>query len=697
MAAQGNGILHHLSGEMMATKELRYYQKEIIAATLDWWDNVDSNALVSAWVGSGKTFTFVKLVRQIYYDQVINLKAQRRVRVLVLAHRKELIDQPYKAFLEEFTPEVIARDIKIGRVGGTGKHQHRDYNADIICCSIQSLIQKRKASKHLEAILAHGDINVVIYDEVHHSVAEVNTMLIDILKERAPDLKLLGVTATPQRSDGMSLGNIFKKVMELDRWTYYYGYKQAMRDKVSVPIEGKKLVTNIDVGTLHVGSKGEISERNWNALWEAGNWGALMWEALEAHGVGNGTKAVGFMPSTDIAGSFCKYLGEHHQVETGYLSAYGCWRWSNYRQEMIRVDREELLKLYERKTDGIDFLLNYNILTEGWDSPQTKLELVARATKSPGTFYQMTGRVTRPYPGPLANGEVATVLTVDYDGHAFLDTDDINGMIMDKETEKVQQAVLEMSINENGKGKRLTCPDCGEVMITAGENKLRCPKCNLVMEAPDENGFLNIVDESKPSGKGILYIPIKLMAEAEVSWTQEDGIFSVFLGTAGYDGRVPLRFQKLTLTDDQRNFLSDKAERVLIIAAPGKVPSVTHEQFTLIGVKRPVESSEWRRANKFARAYQIHKYSPRKYYILKTGALDILMSRANEIVEDLRDKILSSKNAGWRNDPMSEKQQQAIERLGFDSNEIRTKGKASDIQSFKYAQYYLRDKGVLDI
>jgi superfamily II DNA or RNA helicase len=677
-------------------KELRQYQKEMIAATLDWWDNVDPNALISAWVGSGKTFTFVKLVRQIYYDQVIKTKAKRRVRVLVLAHRKELIDQPYKAFLEEFTYEVISRELKVGRVGGTGKHQHRDYNADIICCSIPSLIQNRVASKHLEAILAYGDIDVVIYDEVHHSVAEVNMLLIQILRERNPNLKLLGVTATPQRSDGVSLGNIFKAVLDRDEWTYYYGYKQALRDKVSVPIVGKKLVTNIDVGTLHVGRKGEISEKNWNALWEAGNWGALMWEALKEHGVADGAKCFHFAPSTDIAGSFTKFLGEQYGIESGFASANGFWRWSNHRQEMVKIDREELWKLYERD-DGIHLLNNYNIYTEGVDSPRTKLELIGRATQSPGTFYQMTGRVTRPFPGPLANGEIATVLTVDYDGHPFLDTDDLTGEMLDEEAKAVQKALDEITI-KSGNGKRITCPDCGEPLEAAGENKLRCPNCNLTMQAPDENGFLNIVDESKPSGKGVHYIPIKLMTQSDVSWAQEDGIFSVYLGTAGYKDRVPLPFQGLHLNDDQYNFLEGKAERVLIIAAPGRAPAISSEQFALIGVKRPVKSSEWRKnGGRFAKAYQVHEYGPREHYTLEVGTLDELMARANEIVEELRDKILSSKTAGWRNDPMSEKQWEAIKRLGFDPVQIRTKGKASDIQSFKYAQFYLRDKNVLDI
>lgn len=678
----------------MATKELRYYQKEAIAETINWWDNIGPRALCSMYPGSGKTFMGVKLVRQ------IRTTINPRPRVIWMAHRQELITQPKRAFIEEFTPEIVAREMKVGLIGGVDGKTFRDYKSDVYCASIQSLIYRGAPSEHLKAILSNGKIDYLVIDETHHVVADTYLMLLDTLTGDNPNLKVLGITGTHDRTDRVSLGNVFQDVVEEDRFTYYYSYEQARKDRVSAPIDPYVLETNLDIGKFRVGDKGEISQARYDELWEAGNWGDLMVDGLKEKGFPE-QNVLAFMPSVKVSASFIKFLGERHEIEGAHIGESGAFRWSNHRQEMVPIKRSEMWKLYER--GDIPIVSNFNVATEGFDSPKTKLGLLCRRTKSVGTYTQMAARYTRPYPGPYVNGEMATLLHVGFEGHAFVDSSCLGGDMIPKEIKELEKLLEGITLTTNTLKK--LCTKCGDEVVPHPEEagSMWCPHCLLVWSSPDkEELYFDIADPSKPSGKGIHFRPIKLIAEAEVAWTQEDGILSVSIGTAG-NGRVP---EELAGLDGDRaefavnsnefrchDFLRGKAERVLIIASPGKCPRVG-DQYALIGVYKTVKSSEWKggRFNKF----QVHEYYPQEYAILSMGNdLEQMVEEANKIIHYYKEPILADKDKGWRGKPASDKQIAALRSLGFNPAGL-TKGQASSIQSFKYAQMFLRRRGVID-
>lgn len=649
------------------------------------------------YIVTHNTYMFVKLVRHLYAHH------SQTLRVIVLAHRQELINQPRKAFVEEFKKEILERSIKVGMVGGFGGRTHTDYNANIICASIQSLVRNGAPSDHLLNILKSGPIQYIIYDEVHHCEAPTFKIPVETMEERARDagmiLKLLGVTATPERGDGLSLGQTFPAIKERDEFTYYYPYKKARADKVVCPVDPYVMETGIDLSGIRLNKHGEVSEKRFTELWEAGNWADLMIEGWRQRG-GQEIPTVAFMPSVEISASFIKHLGEKHGIEGGHISApgeaktKGCWRWSNVTQQMIRVERSELLKLYEQ--GKINFISNVNILTEGWDAPRTKLLLLCRPTESPGTYIQMVGRATRPWPGPYVNGERAILLHVGFEGHHFVETNSIGDVVPQEAKEEVEELLDKISIAQPA---TIVCNECGNPLQPDPNRKLHlwCSHCQMSFgpKGTNPDDFLDLIDTSKPSGKGVHFRSIELMAKAKVQWIKEKGIMSVYLGVAGAEDKLPGEFGKFRLDLGQRRFLACKAERSLVIIAPGHCPKVGDEGFALIGVYRTVKSSTYIRTGQFG-GYHKYEFHPYDYEVLKIGELDTVLDRSDMIINELHDPLLSEKDKGWRAEPATTKQIEALRTVGYEPVPGIKKGDASNIQSFKYAQFYLRRKGVID-
>lgn len=157
--------------------ELRPYQKEII----DIIDNLNSGSyLVQLATGLGKTVTFANI--------------KRKGRVLVLAHREELVTQPIKYY-----------DIPVG----IEMRELKSKGEEVVIASVQSLVRRlNKFNK--------DDFDMIITDECHHSIAKSYRKIYEYFNYRLH----IGFTATPNRGDGKSLDGIFDSIIyEKDiRW-----------------------------------------------------------------------------------------------------------------------------------------------------------------------------------------------------------------------------------------------------------------------------------------------------------------------------------------------------------------------------------------------------------------------------------------------------------------------------------------------
>jgi superfamily II DNA or RNA helicase len=189
--------------------ELRPYQHEAVAAIRRELDSARSTLPVLA-TGLGKTVTFTAIARGI---------VDGGGRVLVVAHRGELLDQA----------ETTLRSFGL-HVGLEKGAQRLDPSAppDVVVASVQTLRGAR-----LEAH-APDAFQLVVIDEAHHATARSYQTVLDHF---AP-AKVLGVTATPDRADGVGLRNVFDSV------AYTYDLRAGIRSGFLVPLELRSVVVD---------------------------------------------------------------------------------------------------------------------------------------------------------------------------------------------------------------------------------------------------------------------------------------------------------------------------------------------------------------------------------------------------------------------------------------------------------------------
>ncbi len=152
----------------MGRIKLRQYQQDAI-------DSIPNSGryLISMATGLGKTVTFSQIPRQ--------------GRMLILAHREELLNQPKQYF-------DCSYGIEKGSLKSNGE--------EVIAASVQSLCRRLHRFND-------DDFDIIIIDEAHHASAKSYQKIIDHFKPRL----LLGVTATANRADGQGLDHIFEKII----------------------------------------------------------------------------------------------------------------------------------------------------------------------------------------------------------------------------------------------------------------------------------------------------------------------------------------------------------------------------------------------------------------------------------------------------------------------------------------------------
>ena len=155
---------------------LRYYQHEAVEATFKAWEG-HKRVLLNMATGTGKTVIFSEIAKLF------------QGRVLVLAHRDELISQTIDK-LVELTGEHIGLE---QASSFSGKER-------IVVGSVQTVCRKDR----YERMQQLGGFDLLILDECHHYLAKTYKRAIDAF----PNAFLLGVTATPDRGDKRALGQI---------------------------------------------------------------------------------------------------------------------------------------------------------------------------------------------------------------------------------------------------------------------------------------------------------------------------------------------------------------------------------------------------------------------------------------------------------------------------------------------------------
>jgi superfamily II DNA or RNA helicase len=336
------------------TLHLRPYQKEAVAAIhRDWQKHSDILGVMAT--GGGKTQVYLQVL-----DDVLTPGK----RGLVIAHRKELIDQPVER-IAMFWPE------RLGQTGVVMADQD-ECDRQLTVATVQTLASERRLAR----VLAHGPIDYLVTDETQHATASTYLDLYRRLRAANPSLRHLGVTATPLRSDGDGLKRVFQKV------SFRYGIKELVKLGHLVPFKALAVQTAISLKGVQ-SADCDFVQSQLSDVWECDNAFDLI---VQSHQKYAGDRlAMVFTVSVDgayrLADRFCR-AGIPAEAADG------------------TTHKRERRGVLDRFRQGITrVLVNVALWTEGLDVPEIACIHMARPTKSDLVYTQAIGRGLRPFPG----------------------------------------------------------------------------------------------------------------------------------------------------------------------------------------------------------------------------------------------------------------------------------------------------------
>jgi superfamily II DNA or RNA helicase len=337
---------------------LRDYQQRAVEHVFKEWEDVRSTLVVQP-TGTGKTTVFTDIVRRMQPE-----------RAIIVAHREELIFQA-KARIED----QAGLDCQI-EMADSSASLHDIFRTPVIVASVQTLISGVGDNRRMNRFSPH-DFGLLVIDEGHHSTAASYRKVIEHFSKN-PDLKILGVTATPDRADEEALGQIFETVADV------YEILDAIHDGWLVPIDQQMVnVEDLDFSGIHTVA-GDLN---------SGELAAVMESEKILQGVCGATidivghrQTILFAASVVHAEMACNILNRNREHMADWISG--------------KTPKEERRKTMKRFHEGeLQVLCNVGCLTEGVDVPAAEVVVMGRPTKSRSLYAQMAGRILRPLPG----------------------------------------------------------------------------------------------------------------------------------------------------------------------------------------------------------------------------------------------------------------------------------------------------------
>ena len=325
--------------------ELRPYQEEAKQAIFEQWDGSVNRTLLVLPTGCGKTIVFAKVAEECVCQGN---------RVLILAHRGELLDQ---------AADKIRRSTGLGCAVEKAESSCIGSWFRIVVGSVQTMMREKRLGQFPDDYF-----DTIIIDEAHHCISDSYQRVL----RHFPEAKVLGVTATPDRGDMQDMGEYFESI------AYEYTLPKAIKEGYLSPIRALTLPLKMDLTGVGI-SAGDF---------KAGDLGTALDPYLhqiaeEMQKYCADRKTVVFLPLVKTSQKFRDIL-----CEQGFRAAEVNGESS---------DRAEILQAFDRGDYNV--LCNSMLLTEGWDCPSVDCVVVLRPTKVRSLYSQMVGRGTRLFPG----------------------------------------------------------------------------------------------------------------------------------------------------------------------------------------------------------------------------------------------------------------------------------------------------------
>lgn len=340
--------------------------------------------------GSGKTRTATYFLLR---DMISN-----GYQVIWLTHRHMLVDQAADAFCNGYP--LIKKNKpnaqKFSMICISGEHSSirmAEKTDDVIIVSVQSGF---RSLEYIGPVL--GKKVIVVIDEAHHAVAKSYKKIVDFIRRKRHNLKLLGLTATPIR--GTDRGSV--ELMNLFNNNIIYNIPMAELVKQKVLADPR-----FELIETHVNFEPKIDVNEAKLIRKYGELPASLVDKVAQSAKRNSIIVDTYMKNRERYGKTLIFALNIQHCYTLCLDLQA----KGVKCDYIYSGRDDNERIIKRFQSGeLDVLVNINILTEGSDVPQIKTVFLTRPTQSEGLLVQMIGRGLR---GPKSQG-TAIAYIVDF-------------------------------------------------------------------------------------------------------------------------------------------------------------------------------------------------------------------------------------------------------------------------------------------
>lgn len=396
-----------------SSPQLRAYQQEAVKRVVHHFRATSDPAVVVLPTGSGKSLVIAELARL------------ARGRVLVLAHVRELVEQnhaKYQAY--GLVADIFSAGLK-----------RKEASRQVVFGSVQSVVRNL-------AQFNDASFTLLVIDECHRVSLEEDSsyrQVIDHLQRQNPQLKILGLTATPFRlGQGFIYHRHYHGMVRGGEESFFTDcvFEQPLRLMVkqgflAAPRRLDMAIEGYDFSALAPSSSGLFREEELNRVVAGsratpGIIAQVVEQAADCQGV------MVFAATVAHAEEIMRYLpADQSALITGAT---------------VSAERTALIDAF--KARKLKYLVNVAVLTTGFDAPHVDLIAILRPTESVSLYQQIVGRGLRLSPGKEA------CLILDYAGNPWdLYAPEVGEPRPDSDSEPVQ----------------VECPECGHANLFWGK------------------------------------------------------------------------------------------------------------------------------------------------------------------------------------------------------------------------------------
>jgi DNA repair protein RadD len=340
----------------------RSYQIEAEQSLWSYFAENSGNPVIAMPTGTGKSVVIAMFLQRVFAHYPTQ-------KILMITHVKELIEQNAKKLLQLWPTAPLG-------IYSAGLNR-RDTIPQIVFCGVASVAKRAQE---------FGHVDLVLIDEAHLVSPNQETMyqkFLEQLRKINPDLKIIGLTATPWRlgQGHITTDGIFTDVC-FDI-TGLQAFNRLIAEGFLAPLIPKKTKLQIDRDTLHIRG-GEFIPAEIQAAFDKEEITERALDEIIAHGQDRKHWLI-FCSGVEHAINVCQSLNERGILTACVYSG------------MPDEARKEAIDGW--KSGKYRAITNNNILTTGIDFPEIDLIAVLRSTCSTVLWVQMLGRGTRPAPG----------------------------------------------------------------------------------------------------------------------------------------------------------------------------------------------------------------------------------------------------------------------------------------------------------